>query len=79
MKKSQAGEATERRDNFLVEIVPESHPAVFPDPVDQLTSSRRDPFGCFARPLSPLEHYLFDHCKFAIGVSAEIFSHFSDS
>lgn len=79
MKKSQAGEATERRDNCLVEIVPESHPAVFPDPVDQLTSSRRDPFGCFARPVSPLEHYLFDHCKFAIGVSAEIFSHFSDS
>ncbi|KAL6872766.1 hypothetical protein J3F83DRAFT_772016 [Trichoderma novae-zelandiae] len=32
-----------------------------PDPVDQLTSSRRDPFGCFVRPLSPLEHYLFDH------------------
>ncbi|KAL6694175.1 hypothetical protein J3F84DRAFT_378774 [Trichoderma pleuroticola] len=60
-KKSQAGEATERRDNCLVDVVPERHHAVIPDPVDQLTSSRRDPFGCFARPLSPLEHYLFDH------------------
>ncbi|KAL7911590.1 hypothetical protein GGI35DRAFT_443160 [Trichoderma velutinum] len=60
-KKSQAGEATEQRDNGLVEIGPEVCPAVIPDPVDQLTSSRRDPFGCFARPLSPLEHYLFDH------------------
>ncbi|KAL6812320.1 hypothetical protein V8C40DRAFT_123924 [Trichoderma camerunense] len=61
MKKSQAGEVTEQRDNRLVEIVPEKYPALIPDPVDQLTSSRRDPFGCFVRPLSPLEHYLFDH------------------
>lgn len=62
-KQSQADEATERRDNCLVDVGPERYSARIPDPVDQLTSSRRDPFGCFARPLSPLEHYLFDHCK----------------
>ncbi|KAL7891976.1 hypothetical protein HDV63DRAFT_391174 [Trichoderma sp. SZMC 28014] len=36
-------------------------PVLLPDPIDPLTSSRRDPFGCFARPLSQFEHYLFDH------------------
>ncbi|KAL7942704.1 hypothetical protein V8C42DRAFT_331678 [Trichoderma barbatum] len=60
-KKGQAGEATERRDECLVEIVPKACQVLIPDPTHQLTSSRRDPFGCFARPLSPLEHHLFDH------------------
>ncbi|KAJ4854755.1 fungal specific transcription factor domain-containing protein [Trichoderma breve] len=60
-KKTQASEAIDRRDNCLVDVGPERYSARIPDPVDQLTSSRRDPFGCFARPLSPLEHYLFDH------------------
>ncbi|UKZ66124.1 uncharacterized protein TrAtP1_007305 [Trichoderma atroviride] len=36
-------------------------PVLLPEPIDPLTSSRRDPFGCFVRPLSQLEHYLFDH------------------
>ncbi|EHK17890.1 uncharacterized protein TRIVIDRAFT_67117 [Trichoderma virens Gv29-8] len=60
-EKGQADEATERRDDSLVEIRPEACSIVIPDPVNQLTSSRRDLFGCFARPLSPLEEYLFDH------------------
>lgn len=43
-------------------------PVLLPDPIDPLTSSRRDPFGCFARPLSQFEHYLFDHCTLICGV-----------
>lgn len=49
-------------------------PVLLPDPIDPLTSSRRDPFGCFVRPLSHLEHYLFDHCKLIHGVIHNLFS-----
>ncbi|KAL7932890.1 hypothetical protein V8C35DRAFT_305740 [Trichoderma chlorosporum] len=62
-KKGQASEGTVRRDSCLVAMETDAFPIAIPDPLDQLTSSRRDPFGCFARPLSPLEHYLFDHCR----------------
>lgn len=43
-------------------------PVLLPDPIGPLTSSRRDPFGCFVRPLSQLEHYLFDHCTLICGI-----------
>jgi len=32
-------------------------------PVGILPSSRKDPFMSFARPLSPMEHFLLDYCK----------------
>lgn len=46
---------------------------LFPDPIDPLTSNRRDPFGCLVRPLSQLEHYLFDHCKLMCSVTVNLF------
>lgn len=55
-------------------------PVLLPDPMDPLTSSRRDPFGSFVRPLSQLEQYLFDHCKLLHDVIRNIFSNlFADS
>ena len=32
-------------------------------PVGILPSSRKDPFMSFARPLTPIEHFLLDYCK----------------
>lgn len=53
---------------------------LLPDPIDPLTSSRRDPFGCFVRPLSQLEYYLFDHCRLIHGVIHNLVSDvFADS
>lgn len=63
MKKAVTSETTGPKSKLLAEIRGEDHPMALSDPVDQLTSSRRDPFRCFARPLSELEHYLFDHCE----------------
>lgn len=51
------------RNRCLAETMPMCQTGA-PDPVNHLASSRRDPFGCFVRPLSTLEHYLFDHCEF---------------
>lgn len=28
-----------------------------------LAADRRDPFSCFARAFTPVEHFLLDHCK----------------
>jgi len=34
-----------------------------PSPVSVLSSDRRDPFQCFAKPFEPIEHFLLNHCK----------------
>lgn len=62
-KKIEADATTEAKEMCLADAKAKVAAVVFPDPINPLTSNRRDPFGCFVKPLSQLEHYLFDHCK----------------
>lgn len=36
--------------------------AVFFSPVSLLASDRTDPFACYTRPFTPIEHFLLDYC-----------------
>ncbi|KAH0490936.1 hypothetical protein TgHK011_002382 [Trichoderma gracile] len=61
LQKDEVSEPTDARNWCLADAVAGTYRTGVPDPVQCITSSRRDPFGSFARPLSPLEQYLFDH------------------
>lgn len=73
VKKIEAGGITEVNEICLANAKTKEASVLFPDPIDPLTSNRRDPFGCFVRPLSQLEHYLFDHCKLICGGLGSLF------
>ncbi|KAK6444619.1 hypothetical protein FP744_10000867 [Trichoderma asperellum] len=60
-KKIEVDATTEAKEICLADAKAKVAAVVFPDPINPLTSNRRDPFGCFVKPLSQLEHYLFDH------------------
>jgi hypothetical protein len=72
-KKGEVDELTEAKEICLVEAKTREYLILLPDPVDPLTSNRRDPFRGFARALSPLEQYLFDHCKSMYSVIGTLF------
>ena len=38
-------------------------------PLSQLVSDRRDPFACCAMTLTPIDHFLLDHCKYTRGAN----------
>lgn len=50
----------------------EVNTAAIGSPVSVLVSARRDPFDSFAMSLGPVEHFLFDHCKYISLIHATV-------
>jgi hypothetical protein len=73
-KQIEANKATEPMESGSTKDKVEVVPVLSPGLIDSLTSNRRDPFGCFVRPLSQLEQYLFDHCKLIRGMICNLFN-----
>lgn len=56
------GEASNRYDNQVEERELAELNVPLPAPECLLSSSRKDPFQSFARPVTEMEHFLIDHC-----------------